>query len=166
MKIIFLDIDGVLNHEAFYVKRHAEQQTIIYVPKDYPLSEFCPDAIENLNSLIEQTGAKVVISSTWRHGKTVEQLQEILKKVGFKGEVIGKTPDMRNRSVFRGNEIHRWLSDNEKLIGKSPSEYRNYVILDDDSDMLFWQRNNFIKVDYSVGLTKGVVFQAAKILNQ
>jgi hypothetical protein len=34
------------------------------------------------------------------------------------------------------------------------------------SDMLYWQRNNFILVDRFVGLTKGVVFQAAKILNQ
>lgn len=40
-----------------------------------------------------------------------------------------------------------------------------YVILDDDSDMLYWQRNNFILIDRFVGLTMGNVFQAKKILN-
>lgn len=144
MKLIFLDFDGVLNSEAFYVKRNADAYNTIYVPKDYPFSEFCPEAIENLNSLIEQTGANIVVSSTWRIGKTTEQLQSMLEKVGFKGCVIGKTPMMRKASIFRGNEIHRWIADSTELIGKNSHEFYSYVILDDDSDMLYWQRNNFI----------------------
>ena len=163
MKIIFLDFDGVLNHQAFYIKRHAAGKS----NEDHPYSEFCPEAMENLNDLIEQTGAKIVVSSTWRKGETVESLRNLLNTVGFKGEIIGKTPDLRNLgdSIFRGNEIHKWMSDNRDLLGRELHKYREYVILDDDSDMLYWQRNNFILVDRFVGLTQGVVYRAEQILN-
>lgn len=40
-----------------------------------------------------------------------------------------------------------------------------YVILDDDSDMLDTQRNNFIHTDWEVGLTEENVNDAIKILN-
>ena len=64
----------------------------------------------------------------------------------------------------RGNEIHQWIDDNRESVGPY-YQFTEYVILDDDSDMLYWQRNNFLLVDRFVGLTNGTVFQAKKILN-
>lgn len=163
MKFVFLDIDGVLNHQSFYEKRHLG---LLNLP-EHPLNEFCPDAVENLNQLISDTGAKIVISSTWRLGQTVAELNRIFKEVGCKSEIFDKTPDLRRDNsdcIFRGNEIYKWLSDHRDLLGSELHKFKGYCILDDDSDMLFWQRNNFILVDHFVGLTKGTVFQATKIL--
>lgn len=164
MKIIFLDIDGVLNHEAFYKERYALIQNKQW-HVEYPQSEFCPKTVSNLNTLIKDTGAKVVISSTWRMGRSKEQLQVLLEGVGFEGEVIGTTPIINTKNSLRGNEILAWIRDNEELIGSRDYNFTEYVILDDDSDMLYWQRNNFLLIDRFAGLTMGAVFQAKKILN-
>ncbi len=167
MKIIFLDIDGVLNHQRFFNERfNARKQDKLdgnLVKKseiDREAEEIDPESIENLNELIENTGAKVVISSTWRLGTEIETLQAILEKRGFIGEIIGKTP-IGCGCCQRGNEIHKWLGDNSDIIGE---ESNNYIILDDDSDMLYWQRNNFINVDQYVGLTPKQVYKATRFL--
>jgi hypothetical protein len=167
MKIIFLDIDGVLNHQRFYKERfEARKQDKLdgnLVKKsqiDREAEEIDPESVENLNELIENTGAKVVISSTWRLGTEIETLQAILEKRGFVGEVIGKTP-VGCGCCQRGNEIHKWLGDNRDIIDE---EGNNYIILDDDSDMLYWQRNNFINVDQYVGLTPKQVYKATRFL--
>lgn len=161
MKIIFLDIDGVLNHEWFYKERFRKRYEEGAI--GHPYSEIDPESVQNLNQLILNTGAKVVLSSTWRHSG-LDYCLDVLKFHGFEGEIIDVTPDLRSNDCLRGNEILRWMKDNKDLIG----EYYNfteYVILDDDSDMLYWQRNNFILIDRFVGLTMGNVFQASKILN-
>ena len=171
MKIIFLDIDGVLNHQRFFKERFdAKKQDKLLEKKDGKLSiklkadfyaeEIDPKSVENLNELIENTGAKVVISSTWRLGTEIETLQAILEKRGFVGEVIGKTP-VGCGCCQRGNEIHKWLEDNRDIVGEDGN---NYVILDDDSDMLYWQRNNFVNVDQYVGLTPKQVYKATRFL--
>lgn len=163
MKIIFLDFDGVLNHEVFYGKR---MEIGIDKYPTYPLSEIDPESVKNLNYIIEKTDAKVVVSSVWRHGRTIQELQNILDQLGFKGEIIDVTPDFRSDNCLRGNEILKWIKSNEELLGKSYADFENYVILDDDSDMLYWQRNNFIHVDRYVGLTITNTFVAIRILNQ
>lgn len=159
MKIIFLDIDGVLNHQQFYTDR----QNI----KDgsYVENNICRKSVSNLNDLINETGAKVVVSSTWRHGRTASDMQDILNEVGFTGEVIDCTPNLRGQGCLRGNEILKWVKDNKELIGADYYNFTDYVIMDDDSDMLYWQRNNFLLIDRFVGLTMGAVFQAKKMLN-
>lgn len=157
MKIIFLDIDGVLNHEAFYKARHENKSEI-----EYPYSEIDPISVQILNTLCEESGANVVISSTWRHSG-IEYCKDALEKVGFTGEIIDITPTHESR--FRGLEILDWIKSNEDLIGDRYYNFTEYVILDDDSDMLYWQRNNFLLIDRFVGLTMGDVFRAKKILN-
>jgi hypothetical protein len=91
MKIIFLDFDGVLNSQYWYTKRMGEFTMDDFGSK-YPIYEFDPETIERLNYIIEKTSAKVVVSSTWRIGKNVEYLQNLLVSVGFNGEIIDKTP--------------------------------------------------------------------------
>jgi hypothetical protein len=161
MKIIFLDIDGVLNHERFYKERFEKRYEEGAIA--HPYSEIDPECITNLNKLIEETGAKVVISSTWRHSG-LEYCLDVLKFHGFEGDIIGVTPDLRHDDCLRGNEILKWIKNNKHLVGDYYN-FTEYVILDDDSDMLYWQRNNFLLIDRFVGLTRGDIFRAKKILN-
>lgn len=165
VKIIFLDIDGVLNSQLFYV--HGR-------PGGVGLrSDIDPVPVEFLNELIADTGAKVVVSSTWRLGRSTEELQTLLNQSGFTGEIIGKTKDLRPRvsgtesdSILRGNEILCWIKENQDLIKQDYWTFKHYVIFDDDSDMLYWQRDNFIQTDGYVGLTPTNTWKAKKILNQ
>jgi len=167
MKIIFLDIDGVLNHQLFYEEKSQNQR---YKEIGHPLCDLDPKAVGYLNTLIEDTGAQVVISSTWRKGKTVQAMQELLEKVGFKGKVIGLTPvlywsgDCKTyHSAPRGCEIVEWMH----RFSESKNDFiERYVILDDDSDMLWHQRNSFILIDGYCGLTPTQVYRATRILNE
>lgn len=124
MKIIFLDIDGVLNSASFMKRRQR------VIDKNGPdrfrwwLEMLDEEAIQLLNQAVEATGAKIVVSSTWRILNDVPTLTKLLKTRGFVGEVIDITP----RLPFdqRGDEIALWLKQN-------PVD--DFVIIDDDSDM-------------------------------
>lgn len=147
MFVIFLDIDGVLNHQPLKDLPRAEGQ---------PLGWYSPKCVANLNKLTDETNAKIVVSSTWRLGKSVEELQAILASMGVTGEVIDKTPTGLGKGSLRGNEIRVWLNDNQDILG--------YVIFDDDSDMLLWQKDHFIQTNPYTGLTRADVYKAKRSL--
>ena len=118
MKIIFLDIDGVLNSQLFYESprfKKEEQAKKCQDPSiervDWEIYDIDPKAMGFLNDLIDKTGAHVVISSTWRNGRETKDLQELFEKAGLKGEIIGKTP-ICGYGYVRGNEILQWIKNN------------------------------------------------------
>jgi hypothetical protein len=85
--------------------------------------------------------------------------------------VVGKTNDLRvgkyGDCMLRGNEILQWIKENSEFLGvKYYNDYKHYLILDDDSDMLYWQRNNFICVDFFCGMTPKTIFVGKQILNR
>lgn len=154
--LIFLDIDGVLNCEEYY-KAGRRDAT-------YPISELCPTRVQILDDLCTGTNAYVVISSTWRHGRTEKELANILREAGFNGPVVGITPDMSKYSwACRGNEIMAWLKDNDRYNYDSYEKTdHSYVILDDDSDMLLQQQHNFFQCSPDTGLTTQIAWDIVK----
>lgn len=185
MKVIFLDIDGVLNSQDWYVYRRDNVDTHS-VQAQYPFYEFDPRAIARLNRIIAETDAKIVVSSSWRSGETIESLQNLLDSVGVVGEVIGFTPhlwcqkpyeEMDGYRVPRGCEIDWWLDNHgefqrinwsreEQIKYTEKSKVKNYIILDDDSDMLYNQREHFVHTGHTHGLTDELVEKAIGILNR
>jgi hypothetical protein len=162
MKIIFLDIDGVLNFENAYRAGLCEYIELVSNDGSFKhYQQFASSAKYLLNKLIEETGAKIVISSTWRIDG-LDRMRQIWNNEGMSGEIIGITPRFRigdgenNYSAPRGSEIKQWLSSHEfehcfwcrieqqRYIVKSGIE--NYIIIDDDSDMNYSQRNHFVHV--------------------
>lgn len=161
-KIIFLDIDGVLNVIG---QGHDEYGQIFHKHLE-----------DNLRWIIEETGAKIVISSTWRMSG-LKVMQEMWKKRNLPGEVIGITPDLAEAKTYfsleyydaveRGHEIQKYIDDNN---------IKYYCIIDDDNDMLESQRNNFVRtannidhsdcVDIGYGLTRKCAEQVIEILNR
>jgi hypothetical protein len=113
VKIVFLDIDGVLN-------------SLETAPGGGSgLSAWLdPRNIAVLNRVIEATAAQLVISSSWRTSTPLPELQERLRQAGCIGEVIGVTPVL---SAARGVEILSWLQHNPEPDG--------YVIIDDFFDL-------------------------------
>lgn len=127
-RIIFCDIDGVLNSTKFFQEKYYIFQAPL-APKALSLHDrIDPIAVTKLNALTDATGAMIVLSSTWRMGfkGNVEALAEFFKSVGITGKVIGMTPVLTH---FRGAEISSWLIDND------PTDICKFVILDDSNDM-------------------------------
>jgi len=164
MKALFLDFDGVLN----------------VIPPDHDDfgGIFHPNFVENLGRIIEVTGAKLIISSSWRH-MGLERLNRMWESRGYPGEIIGITPDLRwgtpedrlepgEEKYIRGDEI-------QAILDQKP-EITNYVILDDDDDMLPSQMGNFVRtsnninhpdcIDIGYGLTNECANKAIRILNR
>lgn len=159
-KYIFLDIDGVLNSNDYFssLEHIKRMDKFLEMGFDssiaYGVSSIDPVAVKNLNKLVKDTGAKIVVSSTWR---TSPNLSEIFKISGIEAPIFSITPSSRSR--IRGEEIQAWLDK------KAESPYK-YIILDDDSDMLRDQLPYFIQVDWMArGLSKNDVKLATKILN-
>lgn len=180
-KVIFLDIDGVLNASHNYVKNWKSQKDWLEFSKKHQaeaeelgitMAFHMPIqySIGWLNELIEETGAKVVISSTWR-GRGAAYMQKVLDFEGVVCDVIDETiynhkqiyedrvplyDHFSDYDVLRGEQIKLWLSQHP--------EVKKYVILDDDSDMLLEQEDNFVHVDNEYGFTRHDFIEALSIL--
>lgn len=158
-KFIFLDLDGVLNSNLYYCEKHHNDryaEAIAQYPEELALgiSAIDPVAVGNLNKILEATGAKIVVSSSWRHDP---YLPDIFKAVGIKAPIFSITPLSESR--IRGEEIQAWLD--------KQTEPYTYVILDDDSDMLESQLPYFVQTDWMKrGLSQDDAEQAIKILNE
>ncbi len=119
MKIVFLDFDGVLNSMADF----AFKTTSTLFDAAY---------IARLNAIVGQSGAKVVISSSWRVRHSVDELRTLLHSAGFKGDVIGSTPIFQYDTAqglcdigeIRSAEIKAWMDAH-------PVPIASFVVLDD-----------------------------------
>merc|ERR1719285_158625 len=147
VRIIFLDVDGVINHPS----------------SENGATTVCPECVNKLKSVLSHTSAKIVLSSTWRlnkrHRKT---LFRHLRAIELdQGVVVGETRDLRKDEKNRAEEINDWLS-NPKLYKKkqitalAPWQVQTWVSLD-DLDLAGIQpnmhvRNRHIKLDPLLGL--------------
>lgn len=155
MKIIFLDVDGVLNSQ-----RLMEQWEETGVLLD-------EENIACLKEIVEATGAKIVLTSTWRTGwspvkEEVDEacavLVDMLAKYDL--QIMDKTPV--SESCRRENEIKAWMDGSKEKIHR-------FVILDDAPYQ--WHRQgydaNVVKTSFDTGgLRKEHVGKAIQILNK
>lgn len=151
MKVIFLDIDGVVNCNS------TKEMFNGYI--------FVEDRkVEMIKQIVDATGAKIVLSSTWRYGwedddsccplyPEFQALRDKFKSFGM--EFISKTPmDPRG---YRGSEIHAWLQH----WGGEPVE--SFVILDDDNDMKPYG-SKLVQTSWLKGIEDKHVKRAIKML--
>lgn len=159
MNICFLDLDGVLNSQLYYMSGRFVKGSLSSM--DYTINQIDPVAMDILNEFVEETDCKIVISSSWRKTAFYDR---ILYHSGFIGEVIDITPSIDCSGSVRGNEILKWLYMNENVIGCDSYDFKKYVIFDDDSDMLLCQKNHFFQTDTYSGLTPNVTYRAKRFL--
>lgn len=119
-RILFLDFDGVLN-SANYFARVGMQDTGFSDAE--LLHHLDPDAVARLERIIVATGAKVVLSTSWRSFISTDEAKRLLAAKGAPSvEFVGETPK-RYREAFdldvsrsnlepRGAEICEWLTQN------------------------------------------------------
>lgn len=128
MKVLFLDVDGVLNN--FHQRNFGEA--------------FSPPSCQALNYILACVpDLKIVISSSWRMWG-LDYMQKLLDKNGIK-DAASKVIDLTGQEQgIRGYQIQCWLDRNPNVI--------QFAILDDESDMgpLL---SRLVKTNGYVGLT-------------
>lgn len=153
-KIIFLDVDGVLNSSDF--NDHCRE--LYWVD---PMMEEVLDieAIMTVRYIMEQTGAAVVMSSSWREFPDAKWKATMwLNLCGV--EVVDSTPILPGPRQwdYRNNEITAWLA-------KHP-EVTNYVILDDQPMVYEQQMRRQVLTTMQKGLLREHADKAIEILNR
>jgi len=147
-----------LNSHIWYHKTRSDDGKFKegYTFEKHVHSELDPDAVILVNNLCDQANCKVVVSSTWRIGRTIEELQAVLNERGATFDIIDKT--IITEEEVRGVEIQKWWGD-------YGDDYNNYVIFDDDSDMMIDQYHNFFQIDGYCGVTPTITYKAERFLN-
>ena len=137
MKIIFLDIDGVLNGYNKWTYLIIDVSRFFHIPvnvmrKYLKVFGVRKRYVKRLSKIIKKTNAKVVMSSSWRgafwnlpyenKSDNQKRLVDLLNQ--YKIEVIDITPRLNDK---REDEINWWLNNNNF------GDINSFVILDDES---------------------------------
>lgn len=163
MKIIFLDVDGVLNCSQTFIDRHKH-----WLLTGEHVIELDESKIQLLKQLVDASGANIVLSSTWRKGwignptlkhhmtKHALELDKMLLKYDL--HIMSKTP--MSDDGKRGTEISDWLSIQQRIID-------NYVILDDDTSDMLEHGEHIIETSFNNGgLLQEHIDKAIKVLSK
>lgn len=163
MKIIFLDVDGVLNSEVW------NQNHVNEIESGFLIDE---EKLKLLSRLAKEINAKIVLHSGWRFWfdenffpirKESEFLKNLLDENGI--SFYDFTPDLTNEeirktgkfSLTKPNEILLWLETHSDIV--------KWVVMDDiilDNEII--QRHQVIP-DAKIGLTSEDIENAKKILD-
>ena len=163
MKVIFLDIEGVLTNYA-----SAERRYEVFQNYNIIISEIDESTVRRLAKIVCATGAKVVLTSSlrgdWARGieniqlDSSKQLQRLFDKYNI--EVVGVTPYIpksnEDASSWREHEINYYLNKHKEIEG--------FCIIDDEIHFLHSLDEYVVKVDSDYGLQDEHVDQAIKIL--
>jgi len=150
MKIIFLDIDGVIclsrewGSRVRKIKRWELEGGEGEPPATIRLDDFNKMSVDVLNDIILTSGADIVISSDWRLYATIDEMKDLFHQFGVIKGPIDFTPVLQTttkRSDIRVDEINLWLS-------KHP-EVTKWVAID---DMDLSELDNFVKTREREGL--------------
>ncbi len=175
--MLFLDIDGVLNSESYALKLEDKHRQLGHTESAAPkrattcdcfklYHQIDRDAVMRLNRIVASTGAKIVVSSTWRKLFDPPEMHRILSEHGLVAEIIGETPDGHKEPGFlemygyperlqRGYEIDYWLKQHPGV--------DRFVILDDGSDMAMYG-NCLVQTDNAKGLCEEHADLAIRLL--
>lgn len=135
MKVLFLDVDGVLN----------SRNSTDFRNNLWPVDNYMVFLVGKIQL---DTDCAIVISSSWRHHP--EGMRLMREKFL---NVIDKTPSLG----VRGDEIQAWLD--------AHPDVTTYAILDDDSDMTDEQLPNFFQTTFDDGLTEEIALAVTKHLS-
>jgi hypothetical protein len=127
MKVIFLDLDGVLNSQGSFLLETRKRKGIRKKLKEElgPVNETLdPVCCSNFQYVLDKLPeVKIVISSTWRVLFELEWLKNKLTSYGIdSSRVIDKTPELIGKE--RGDEIKEWL--------KNRTDITMFAIIDDN----------------------------------
>jgi len=165
MKIIFLDVDGVLNiHSPSYYSAYG----MVNNPMERHL-------LIRLQNIIKETDAYIVLSSSWN----LDSFKDKIKELNFKYQdrVLGSTQYFYEKGTvpeerliiqqgtgdkfmnFRGDQIQYWIDNTKHNVEK-------YVVIEDEifdvKDII--PKENIVEVNMNDGLSHQNYLDCIKIL--
>lgn len=155
MKILFLDIDGVVNSQETFEARHKRGGKGVESDIDDGLAQ-------HVKNIIKHTGCRVVLSSSWRGSERGER--EIEARVC---DLFDRTPRIHRpvgtgmEYCERGREIKSWIETHRKELTVDA-----YAIIDDDGDMLPEQQEHFFQTTNKKGITAEIAEKIIQHLNK
>lgn len=166
MKVIFLDIDGVINSERSFLASHHRLDTCasdddggVGAPYSIRLSKMTVDPIACglINRILRRVDAYIVLSSTHRkHFDGMDGVELYLSQLGLDGaRCVGVTPVLHKQ---RGEEIKHWLNERPYIT--------HYAIVDDNTDMLSEQAEHFVQIDSAVGFSASDYQRVSEVLGE
>jgi len=137
MKIIFLDLDGVL-----CLSNGNGMST-----NEWDASDFDPLAVEALNEILSATDAEIIITSDWRYDYTLSEMRDIFKHFKVSKGPIGYIPSSNGGIHNRAADINAWLATHA---------FKNDIdwVVIDDMDMSKEFGDSFIYCISCKGLAK------------
>jgi len=159
MKVIFLDIDGVIALPRQYAiprnKFQSKNPSAKNLNIPYPWDERC---IKVLNRFILEHNLYVVLSSDWKLHYTMDEIEKIFNWNGVATSPIGFTkmtnPDLSQLEEYRVNEIQDWVKQNK---------IETWCAIDDLDLSALGER--FVKTDERMGIAeKGMISRLEKAL--
>lgn len=144
VKVLFLDVDGVLNSHRSAIAFGA----MPWAHELPDVSKFDHIAVGLIRGIAEAAGADIVLSSAWRTCENWRDLGTALRL-----PIVDRTPSLLGP---RGKEIAAWLDAHR--------EVQEYAIVDDDADMLPEQLPHFVRTDMQEGLTFACAERLANLL--
>jgi HAD domain in Swiss Army Knife RNA repair proteins len=134
-KVVFLDIDGVLNNHNW----SEEAQSCLIIP----------ECVAELNRVLRVTQAKVVVSSAWRYmilggAMTLRGFSYMLQTHGVRRLSIVDTTVADESVRTRGAQIKHWVA------AHAP---KRYVVVDDDEYDFAMFNHPFVQTKKDEGLT-------------
>ena len=153
MKIIFLDFDGVM--DTAYYDDFLFEEGLDACDEFGPI--FDPDCVRNLKEIIDNTGASIVVTSSWKEYMAYEAFLDMWMARGLPGFVTDVTPTVSRK---RGDEIDAWLDECDRDC--------QYVIIDDldGSNFNEHQLSRLLVVNPYNGLDDVTMERAIALLNQ
>ncbi len=152
--VIFLDIDGVL----------VTRRSCIPCGKGLIMSSPDPCGANLIKELCIKTGAKIVISSTWRFNE--KDLFDLLSRAGIDRHFIYTNTDCPCGACWRTPLAHKKLRGIEIQEWAEKHGVDKYVIFDDDSDFLEHQKPFLMKTEFNDGILTKHFNDALKILKE
>jgi hypothetical protein len=162
-KVIFLDLDGVLNGERYL-------DSLEDIPFErYPEKWIDPAAVEVVNQIRStlSTSSSIVLSSMWRYNFSLDEMNQFLRDRGLRGHITDMLPttdldveknQFRSMSEERGKLIFRWIREHWESL-------RGFVILDDLPANQFYPLGEYlVRTDRGVGLQKSQKSKVFEIL--
>lgn len=147
MKILFLDIDGVLN------KHDAKSM--------YDDNALQPERISLINYVIENTQCKIFVISNWAQQLTVGRLSAMLYSKGLKPNSISGA--IQSKEMFcEGMIVIGIVKDQFVVDYIKENNITSYAVVDDDMKTEILDLSKLVQPNRSIGITK---IEADKLIN-